>query len=834
MRGEKQLPPLKPPPWRIHLSEEFRPSFEGFVARRHLDLDHNKKKSKCVAHPAGGTMGAGVSSSGAVEIPESMRSLLSQFAGPATRTHSDPLWVSLLASCDETPLCSLDPAKLDQSLHPTATALCKHNRNTAHLSTFLLHAARLLRTVRAEQADVPTRAINAVVFATSLLKHHVEFADAEVWREVCSLPPSEGGSSSNALAVMRTFLEAVVHTLAKRDSPSKHMYALHVVCVKVLSVVCATALFCNPNDGSDSKAKSNHHGFDVLAKTCTETRVDWVPNRVSGNTMDAFVAGLLSRIAERRAAPKSKKKQSLVFVPASDNKRKETLASRFVSAFAGITGGSNSGISNKTEQPAPLADACARLVLVLVTFPMENKNETNPFRSAFQNCRDDAESSSATTNHSTSIKPYDAKQSDENPKNKANKTPPVSRKITVDHALLLKTLCAQMGTQSEQAATALVYFLYFDCVSFFGRTTSRLGFGDAGERLDVTTLAPGVVKALDKIGRPSTETLSSDTETSNPSVDHEHAFVFLPVLVRLSCDLSFVEAARRRVVGEMDLPGSANPSNSTNRSVLSEMFRSLTAVARRGGFPSGASGSSGASSAYCRSLALGAMANIAHRCVSIDPQTASKLVGTLDAFERKERSLMKSSAAMNAKSDGDEPPKKPSLQALAFGELIFLTLEVLNTAVTYSTPENPELVYALLHRRDMFEPRESDVAFDNGQDVSFDESNVKTRGLLRKNLQLMLTHLDAKIEPQIENVYVTAERVMEIAARASAAFDVADVDGAVAFKKTTFEYAEFQNAVRAFFAPHAWRLVVAQEWFVWDESRISAKDMLGTAVGERV
>ena len=166
--------------------------------------------------------------------------------------------------------------------------------------------------------------------------------------------------------------------------------------------------------------------------------------------------------------------------------------------------------------------------------------------------------------------------------------------------------------------------------------------------------------------------------------------------------------------------------------------------------------------------------------------------------------------------------------------MIFLTLEVLNTAVTYSTPENPELVYALLHRRDMFEPRESDVVFDNGQDVSFDESNVKTRGLLRKNLQLMLTHLDAKIEPQIENVYVTAERVMEIAARASAAFDVADVDGAVAFKKTTFEYAEFQNAVRAFFAPHAWRLVVAQEWFVWDESRISAKDMLGTAVGERV
>ena len=177
-------------------------------------------------------MGAGFSSSGGLEIPEETGSLLASFAGPATRAHSDPLWASLLASCDDAPLASIDPRRLERALRPTCVALCRHDRKTAHLTTLLLHAARLVRAVRADQAETPTRAVNAVVFATALLKHLVEFGDAGAFARACASPPAEGGST-HTTTVMRTFLEACVEAIARRDSPSEHCYVLHLSLIHI-------------------------------------------------------------------------------------------------------------------------------------------------------------------------------------------------------------------------------------------------------------------------------------------------------------------------------------------------------------------------------------------------------------------------------------------------------------------------------------------------------------------------------------------------------------------------------------------------------------------------
>ena len=119
-----------------------------------------------------------------------------------------------------------------------------------------------------------------------------------------------------------------------------------------------------------------------------------------------------------------------------------------------------------------------------------------------------------------------------------------------------------------------------------------------------------------------------------------------------------------------------------------------------------ASGSSSdaasASAVFARALALGALANIAPRCARVDAATAGKLVGALDAFERRERAFRRASSP-------DEPLAP---EALAVGDLVCLVLEVLNSAVTHAASANPELVYALLHRRDLFEPRDSDKAHD--------------------------------------------------------------------------------------------------------------------------
>jgi hypothetical protein len=170
--------------------------------------------------------------------------------------------------------------------------------------------------------------------------------------------------------------------------------------------------------------------------------------------------------------------------------------------------------------------------------------------------------------------------------------------------------------------------------------------------------------------------------------------------------------------------------------------------------------------------------------------------------------------------------------------------------VTHAAAANPELVYALLHRRDLFEPREADAEHDargfgdgGAAEQAFREANVSgdgatpratsaprsSRANLRGNLRRMLAHLDEKIE--VTNAYVTAERVMEIAARAAASFEPEHAEGAVRFEPTPFAYASSPETARTFFAPLAWRLVVEQEGFEWDEKTLLG-GMLGRAVGE--
>ena len=833
-------------------------------------------------------MGAGFSSSGGVEISEETSALLASFAGPATRAHSDPLWASLLASCDDAPLASIDPRRLERALRPTCVALCRHDRKTAHLTTLLLHAARLVRAVRADQAETPTRAVNAVVFATALLKHLVEFGDAGAFARACASPPAEGGST-HTTTVMRTFLEACVEAIARRDSPSEHCYVLHLACARALTVACATALFADASANAtdaDARVSANPHpGFAALAETCAETRADWVSNRASANATDALIAALASRVAERAPPPKLGRLFAVGEARVSSAERRggygfrgaarrttPSLAARFASAFSfSFTTGSadRDDDDDAMRGTTPLADACARLFLVLVTFPAR----ANPFREAARACADAAEPRRTPnaprgqkgTKETKETTPLSAPNNNKNNTReflaKAARGAPNRVPVAVDHGALLETLSAFLASDARRYAAPLLHFLVTECDAFASRARSRRGFGDAGERLDVTTLAPALISALDGFGAAqSSETRDGSSGTTAPSrgdaaspsastsgletaadaFADEHAYAALPLALVLTSDEGFVEAARRRDsesagLGPTKTP-SQTPSPAQSRTVLTALFGALARLARRGGVGAlKASGSSSdaasASAVFARALALGALANIAPRCARVDAATAGKLVGALDAFERRERAFRRASSP-------DEPLAP---EALAVGDLVCLVLEVLNSAVTHAASANPELVYALLHRRDLFEPRDSDKAHDGfggfGEEANVEdapgrssaESSAATRANLRGNLRRILAHLDEKIE--VSNAYVTAERVMEMAARAASLFEPEHAEGVVWFEPTTFAYASSPDAARTFFAPLAWRLVVEQEGFQWDEKTL-AGGMLGRAVGE--
>jgi hypothetical protein len=96
----------------------------------------------------------------------------------------------------------------------------------------------------------------------------------------------------------------------------------------------------------------------------------------------------------------------------------------------------------------------------------------------------------------------------------------------------------------------------------------------------------------------------------------------------------------------------------------------------------------GGGDVYLHTNCLAALANCAPHCAGLCGAAAQRLVSLFHALARRADRL---AAAGHADAD-------------VFADLARLVLEVLNATLTYALPRNPELVYTLLQRPDVFTP----------------------------------------------------------------------------------------------------------------------------------
>ena len=244
--------------------------------------------------------------------------------------------------------------------------------------------------MRAAEAETPTRAVNAVVFATALLKHLVEFGDAGAFARACASPPAEGGLHAHHHGHAH-----VPGGVRGGDRPER--LALGAL-LRASPRVRARAhrrlrhgAVRRRERERDGRRRARFRGIRTQASPRSrrrargETRADWVSNRASANATDALIAALASRVAERAPLPKLGRLFAVgeARVSSADERggygfrgaaRRTTpsLAARFASAFSfSFTTGSadRDDDDDAMRGTTPLADACARLFLVLVTFP---------------------------------------------------------------------------------------------------------------------------------------------------------------------------------------------------------------------------------------------------------------------------------------------------------------------------------------------------------------------------------------------------------------------------------------------------------------------------------
>lgn len=126
---------------------------------------------------------------------------------------------------------------------------------------------------------------------------------------------------------------------------------------------------------------------------------------------------------------------------------------------------------------------------------------------------------------------------------------------------------------------------------------------------------------------------------------------------------------------------------------------------------------------YLLTNCLAALANMAPHCQDTTAYASQRLVSLFDMLARKYARLADAAAAAGVDvlapgvegggggdggggggGEGNYSYDGAPAEMHIFADFLRIVLEIINSTVTYALPKNPEVVYALLHRQELFEP----------------------------------------------------------------------------------------------------------------------------------
>ncbi|CAG8707753.1 24924_t:CDS:10 [Cetraspora pellucida] len=165
---------------------------------------------------------------------------------------------------------------------------------------------------------------------------------------------------------------------------------------------------------------------------------------------------------------------------------------------------------------------------------------------------------------------------------------------------------------------------------------------------------------------------------------------------------------------------------------------------------------------YFHTNCLAIMANLGSSIQDIHPYVAQRLVNLFDIVAKRYQKLYKKV------QEGEEDN---SDDIVIYGDLVCLVLEIINSVLTRRLNSNPELIYSLLHKKDLFT-----------------QSNLKS--------------------PSAEEI----SELIETVARTWPPGRLKE------FPDLKFQYEE-ESESQEFFCPYVWSLIHRHTWIYWDEEK---------------
>ena len=280
---------------------------------------------------------------------------------------------------------------------------------------------------------------------------------------------------------------------------------------------------------------------------------------------------------------------------------------------------------------------------------------------------------------------------------------------------------------------------------------------------------------------------------------------------------------------------------------------------------------------YLHTNCLAALANMAPHCQDTTAYASQRLVSLFDMLAKKYTRLADAAAAAGVDvyapgAEGGVPSGGSAAEGVTegaaggdggvdggggggagagvgvaemhiFGDFLRIVLEVINSTLTYALPKNPEVVYALLHRQELFEPFARHPRFSElvlniknvltyfNRAMALEEEDKDDAGGRGSSGGATRGGVDAVYAAPAAAQQWTTERVMAVITAAAAKFRAES--HVRVFQELRFTYEEEANP-EEFFVPYVWSLVCAHSGVPWDPASIAllpAGDVAGMTGG---
>uniref|UniRef100_A0A2K6BMP0 Dymeclin n=1 Tax=Macaca nemestrina TaxID=9545 RepID=A0A2K6BMP0_MACNE len=190
---------------------------------------------------------------------------------------------------------------------------------------------------------------------------------------------------------------------------------------------------------------------------------------------------------------------------------------------------------------------------------------------------------------------------------------------------------------------------------------------------------------------------------------------------------------------------------------------------------------------YLHTNCLAALANMSAQFRSLHQYAAQRIISLFSLLSKKHNKVLEQAtqSLRGSLSSNDVPLPDYAQDLNVIEEVIRMMLEIINSCLTNSLHHNPNLVYALLYKRDLFEQFRTHPSF---QDIM-------------QNIDLVITFFSSRLLQA--GAELSVERVLEIIKQGVIALPK---DRLKKFPELKFKYVE-EEQPEEFFIPYVWSLV---------------------------